>query len=185
MSPPSVPTGDLSCEEVVDATGAPARNVLAVWPAVLREMKSQGVASLRSQIGMVGTVGRETPAFYPVKEMHASQERQPKLWALQQRYWPSGFYGRGLIQTTWEDNYRLLEVATGMPVLTQPDLLLEPEAAAVAAVFYWRDRTVWRACDLGDWPKVQRLVNGGMMGWDIFSRIVTRLARRHDPHSTD
>lgn len=184
MSPPAVPTGDLGVEEVQDATGAPAKNVLRVWPLVLRALKSGGMASLRSQVGMAATIGTETPAFYPLKEFRASEE-QARLRAQQDRYWGSGYYGRGLIQTTWEENYRLLETATGLPFLSQPDLLLDPEHAATAAAFYWKDRAVWRACDLGDWPKVRKLVNGGLNGWDHFSRIVVHLVRRHDPHTDD
>lgn len=185
MTPPALPVGDLSCEEIVDATGCPAANVLATWPVVLRAMKAGGVASLRSQIGMAGTIARETLAFKPLRELRASEVRQPKLYALQQRYWPSGYYGRGLIQTSWEYNYRALEAATGLPVLANPDLLLEPEPAATAAVFYWQQRRIAVACDLGDWPKVQKLVNGGMIGWDRFIGVVARLVQRHDPHTTD
>lgn len=185
MTVPLPPTGDLSCEEIQDATGCPAANILAIWPLVLRYMRQQGVASLRSQIGMAGTIATETPRFYPLAEGHADPVKQALVYAAQNRYWPSGFYGRGLIQTTWEANYRVLEARSGLPVVAQPALLLQPEPAAIAAAIYWKDHHVAEACDLGDWPKVRRLVNGGLNGWDRFHGVVSRLTARHDPPTLD
>lgn len=43
--------------------------------------------------------------FQPVREKRASKLRQPKLYKLQNRYWNTGAYGRGLVQTTWPENY--------------------------------------------------------------------------------
>ncbi len=199
MTPPTLPTGDLSCEEIVDATGAPAANVLASWPQLLRAMKGAGLASLRSQIGMVATVAVETGVtvhgknmtFLPVLEVASGEAYDTGRLAARLGNTPEDdddgrrYKGRGFIQTTGLANYRLLEISTELPVVANPDLLLEPGPAATAAVFYWKERKVWRACDLGDWPRVRRLVNGGLTGWDRFIAVVTRLVRRHDPHTTD
>lgn len=182
MTAPTPPIGDLGCEEIQDATGCSAANVLAIWPLVLRALRQQGIASLRSQIGMAATIATETPRFYPVAEGHADRVKQPLVWSAQERYWPTGFYGRGLIQTTWEANYRALEARSGLPVATNPDLLLQPEPAAIAAAIYWKDHHVADACDLGDWLKVRRLVNGGLNGWDRFHGVVSRLTARRDAH---
>ncbi len=61
----------------------------------------------------------------PLKERRASQ-KQTYLRRLQDRYWPSGFYGRGYIQLTWERNYRKAGQKIGQPLETDPDLLLQP-----------------------------------------------------------
>lgn len=62
--------------------------------------------------------------FVPVKEgrERASSPRR----ANQDRYWKTGFYGRGQTQTTWEENYRKLGKALGVGELfvQNPDLLL-------------------------------------------------------------
>lgn len=166
---------DLTSEAIARATGAPLANVRDTWPLVLAEMQRWDVASLPSQIGMAATIGVETPAFKPIRELRASAMRQPALYAQQDRYWSTGYYGRGLIQTTWEINYRKFQDAEGLPVLATPDLLLQPGPAALAAVFYWRHKGLAPVCDAGQWERVRRLVNGGLNGWDRFIQIVRRL----------
>jgi hypothetical protein len=49
--------------------------------------------------------------------------------------WPAGefghvYYGRGIAQITWLDNYADAEARTGLPFVSTPDLALEPEIAA-------------------------------------------------------
>jgi predicted chitinase len=108
-----------------------------------------GWTQVRDVAYFLATVGWETAhAFRPVRERPASQARQPALWAAQQRYWPSGFYGRGYIQITWERNYRLAgQRLAGTPVTAQgttvrvtdetfveePDLVLDPAVAYLVA----------------------------------------------------
>jgi len=109
-----------------------------------------GFAQVRDLTYVLATIRWETgEAFQPLKERRARQERNPQLWKSQNRYWPSGFYGRGYVQITWERNYRTAgqELAgttfdlDGGPLVVgaetfveQPDLVLEPTIAyAVAA----------------------------------------------------
>jgi hypothetical protein len=60
--------------------------------------------------------------FQPVKEKRAGR-LQAKLRTLQDRYWFTGFFGRGLVQITWEENYEKFGIADN------PDKALEPETA--------------------------------------------------------
>ena len=56
---------------------------------------------------VLATIRWETgQAFQPVKEKRASRDKNPRLWEVQNRYWPSGYYGRGYVQITLEANYR-------------------------------------------------------------------------------
>ena len=89
----------------------------------------------------LATIAHETGfTFRPVREKRASKTRQPELWARQERYWPSRFYGRGYVQITWEANYRKagekMEGSTinGLVVgpetfVLNPDLVLDPVVA--------------------------------------------------------
>lgn len=71
---------------------------------------------------VLATVKRETDStFQPIKEYRA--RKGTKLRATQDRYWLSGFYGRGYVMITWEDNYRKFGIADN------PDKALEPETA--------------------------------------------------------
>lgn len=56
---------------------------------------------------VLATVQWETAhTFEPIAERRANPNTNPKLWDVQNRYWKTGFYGRGYVQITWEDNYR-------------------------------------------------------------------------------
>lgn len=81
---------------------------------------------LAEQLAYVAaTVHHETGTTYgAMREKRASKWRQPGLYKLQNRYWLSGYYGRGPVQLTWRDNYRKFQEITGKPILDNPDLLL-------------------------------------------------------------
>jgi predicted chitinase len=65
--------------------------------------------------------------FQPVRETRGKSNST--LWLkYQSRYWNTGYYGRGLVQITWEKNYSKLGIALGKGSLfvQNPDLVLEP-----------------------------------------------------------
>lgn len=71
---------------------------------------------------VLSTVHHETAhTFQPIKEYRAKVGT--KLRKTQDRYWLSGFYGRGYVMITWEDNYKKFGIAE------TPDKALEPETA--------------------------------------------------------
>lgn len=82
------------------------------------------------------------------------------------------FRGRGLIQLTGRDNYRLMEHITGLPLLDHPDLLLEQEPALRASIAWW-ETNVPDAL-LGDVARVTRVVNGGTIGLDHRAQLTRR-----------
>jgi hypothetical protein len=61
--------------------------------------------------------------FEPRNEIRASPKRQPALWRTQERYWPSGYFGRGLVMLTWEANYRKASNLCGIDFVRQPELV--------------------------------------------------------------
>lgn len=73
-------------------------------------------------------------SFKPVKE--GRQKTPGKAKANQDRYWGTGYYGRGYVQVTWKENYlkvgKLLGV--GDKFVKEPDLLLDPHWAYEAMV---------------------------------------------------
>lgn len=104
--------------------------------------RDDGFTTLRELAYVLATIHWETGrTFSPVKELRASETRNPSLYARQQRYWPSGYYGRGYVQLTWDYNYKNAskklegevfpvggETVTVTPTtfLEHPDYLLEP-----------------------------------------------------------
>jgi|UniRef100_A0A6H1ZB73 putative chitinase len=105
----------------------------------------------------------------PVKEAYWLSEswRKKNL-----RYFP--WYGRGLIQTTWEDNYRKMGEAIGVDLIKNPDLLLEWEYA-LPAMFIGMEKGMYTGKsfdhyiddldesddeDLREFVAARRIVNG-------------------------
>lgn len=82
------------------------------------------------------------------------------------------FRGRGLIQTTGRENYRrvrdrLRKGGYRCPDFEQePELLEEPQWAALSACDYWEMRKCNEAADAGNFELVTRLINGGLNGLD-------------------
>jgi putative chitinase len=79
--------------------------------------------------------------------------------ALSQKLY-QGFHGRGLIQLTWERNYKACGDALDVDFVAKPDLLLTPKYAALSAGWYWYENKCNNAADDGDMTQVTRIVNG-------------------------
>ena len=85
------------------------------------------------------------------------------------------YRGRGLIQITGKNNYRLMEHITGMPLLDEPDMLLEQEPALRASIAWWEENVPDSL--LGDVSRVTRVVNGGQIGLNHRAQLTARAYR--------
>lgn len=71
-----------------------------------------------------------------------------------------GYWGRGLIQLTWEKNYRAAGDALGFDYVNQPNLVTEPQHAALTAGWFWDSTHCNGPADEGDMRGVTLRVNG-------------------------
>ena len=145
------------------------------WPNIVAALAEFGIDSPAMEIAVAATVAVETGIFAPIRERHASPDKHPALWALQNQYWPSGFYGRGFVQLTWRGNYLDAGEGLGVDLVGNPDLALEPVIAARVLAYFFKSRNIQTPANAGDWKKVRRLVNGGTNGLETFLKFVTRL----------
>jgi len=76
------------------------------------------------------------------------------------------FRGRGAIQTTGRANYAATGEALGLPLLDRPELLEQPEHAAMAAAWYWHHRGLNQLADRDDFKGITLRINGGTNGLD-------------------
>lgn len=133
-------------------------------------------------VGIIGTVAHETASsFLPVREAFYVYNRDPVLAeaAFQKDPAPAyrwyndttkhaayaggpDYHGRGYIQTTHRYNYQKVQDATGIMCVNTPDLLLDPEAAALAFAIYWRDRKISEPAAQLNWLEVRKRVFGGI-----------------------
>ena len=79
---------------------------------------------------MMATIEWETAGtFEPVREAYWLSEnwRENNLW-----YFP--YYGRGYVQLTHQFNYQKYEPITGLDLVSEPDLAMQPEASLTILV---------------------------------------------------
>ena len=74
------------------------------------------------------------------------------------------YRGRGLIQLTGKDNYRLASDALGVDFVANPDLVLSKEYAALTAAWYWNKRGLNKEADAKDFTGMTKKINGGTIG---------------------
>ena len=74
------------------------------------------------------------------------------------------FRGRGLIQLTGKDNYRLASDALGVDFVKDPDLVLTKEYAALTAAWFWNKRSLNKEADAKDFTGMTKKINGGIIG---------------------
>ena len=122
------------------------------------------------------------PARFPTLELARQYERNPQKLA--NRVYASrlgngneasgdgwSFRGRGLIQLTGRGNYRAAAKGIDLPLEEQPDLLLQPGPAALAAAWFWQNHGLNELADdksddndNEDFITITRRINGGTMG---------------------
>ncbi|PAA08915.1 glycoside hydrolase family 19 protein [Pseudomonas fragi] len=76
----------------------------------------------------------------------------------------SKYRGRGLIQITGRANYAACGEALGLDLISKPELLEQPQYAAMSAAWFWSTRGLNTLADQGDFVKITRRINGGLNG---------------------
>ncbi len=71
------------------------------------------------------------------------------------------YRARGPIGITLMDNYRACGEAIGLPLLAEPDRLLEPQGGALSAGWFWQTNGCSAVANEGDFDGVQGIVNRG------------------------
>jgi putative chitinase len=147
--------------------------------AILDEWERRKLTDLRWLADMLATVLRECgPNMLPVREGFAKSDAAARAYVKRQGYKYAAvaatghvYYGRGLVQLTWLDNYAKLRGEVnklfGVDIVADPDAVLRPDIAAyvmfegmIRGVFtgkkladYFNDKTT-------DWRNARRIING-------------------------
>ena len=132
---------------------------------ILRAFREYGDGDYRKLVYILATAWHESK-LKPVRERRAGSS-QTWLLQLQDRYWASGYYGRGFVQLTWEGNYAKMGGFLGIDLLGNPDLALQPQYAADIIVYgmmhgEFTRRSLSRYINLveTDFYNARRTVNG-------------------------
>jgi putative chitinase len=76
------------------------------------------------------------------------------------------YKGRGLLQITGKANYRACGLALGVDLLANPELLEQPQFAALSAGWFWQWRRLNMFADADRFGSLTRAINGGYVGLD-------------------
>lgn len=74
------------------------------------------------------------------------------------------FCGRGLIQITGRRNYTLAAVGLDLDLMNHPELLEQPEHAAMSAGWYWWNNKLSSLAISGQFTTLTERINGGLNG---------------------
>ncbi|MBH9322969.1 glycoside hydrolase family 19 protein [Pseudomonas aeruginosa] len=90
------------------------------------------------------------------------------------------YRGRGLLQITGRSNYRAVGAGLGQPLEAEPDLLEQPEWAALSAAWWWASHGLNELADRGEFAAITRRINGGLIGqaermalWERAKRVLS------------
>ena len=115
------------------------------------------------------------PSRFPSEEAAQPFHRQPekianKVYSGRMGNTEEGdgwkYRGRGLIQLTGKDNYRLASDALGVDFVADPDLVLTKEYAALTAAWFWDKSRLNAFADANDIEGMTKKINGGIIGLD-------------------
>jgi peptidoglycan L-alanyl-D-glutamate endopeptidase CwlK len=175
---PSV-TVDMACQIVPDAHRS---NVEQNLPHVLNALVEPQLADKQMITMALATIRAETAGFEPINEGVSRFNTSPggrefDLYdhILGNHGAPEGatFKGRGFIQLTGRDNYRIHGAAIGMEaeLLANPDLANDPDIAGklLASFLKAHEAQMREALANSDFAKARKLVNGGSHGLDVFT----------------
>ena len=100
----------------------------------------------------------------PIKEYRCSPSQS--CYQAQERYWYTGYYGRGYVQLTWKDNYAKFGNLLGIDLVGKPDLALQP-ATAGKIICIGMAKGLFTGVGLNnyfnsvnDWTNARRIING-------------------------
>ncbi|MCS9556842.1 glycoside hydrolase family 19 protein, partial [Pseudomonas aeruginosa] len=90
------------------------------------------------------------------------------------------YRGRGLLQITGRANYRAAGAGLGQPLEQEPELLEQPEWAAISAAWWWASHDLNELADRGEFAAITRRINGGLNGqaerlalWERAKRVLS------------
>lgn len=162
----------------------PVANIQANLPIVLQALADAGLADKEMVLMALGTIRAESASFRAVSEgiskFNTTPGRHPfNLYddrsSLGNRGRPDGarYKGRGFVQLTGRDNYRVHGAAIGLgnQLITNPELANRTDIAArlLASFLKNKEEAIRDALHAGDLKLARKLVNGGSHGLADFT----------------
>lgn len=132
---------------------------------IMQACDRYGVTDIRQRAYILATAWHET-RLRSIREIRAKEGT--KVWKMQQKYWHTGFQGRGLPQLTGRANYEKFGRLLGVDLVRYPDKMLDVEIGAEVLVMgmvkgYFTKHPLsefFPPEGVGDYWNARRTVNG-------------------------
>jgi len=140
-------------------------------PALNTAMSKYGIVNRLRIAAFVAQIGHESGQLRFVREIWGPTAQQAGYeWRADLGNTVKGdgykYRGRGLIQITGRANHVACGEALGLDLVNQPELLEQPQYAAMSAAWFWSTRGLNMLADQGQLVKITRRINGGLTGQD-------------------
>jgi putative chitinase len=131
------------------------------------------ITDVRDQAAFIAQCGHESGCGKYVKEIWGPTAAQklyeppsPKARALGNTQPGDGelFCGRGLIDITGRRNYTLAAIGLDLDLINHPELLEQPEHAAMSSGWYWWNNRLSALAIAGQFTTLTERINGGLNG---------------------
>ncbi|NMZ37046.1 glycoside hydrolase family 19 protein [Pseudomonas proteolytica] len=138
-------------------------------PVLNTAMSKHGIVTVARIAAFIAQVGHESGQLRYVREIwgptaqQAGYEGRTDLGNTVKGD-GSKYRGRGLIQITGRANYAACGEALGLGLTNQPELLEQPQHAAMSAAWFWSTKGLNTLADKGEFVKTTRRINGGTNG---------------------
>lgn len=114
------------------------------------------LATIKHETGI--TRGGKLQTYQPIKELRGREGT--KIRKIQDRYWPSGFFGRGYVQITWEDNYRKFGIENDPEQALNPDTAYDIAARGMRKGMFTKHKLSDFVNGKVDYVNARKVVNG-------------------------
>ena len=140
-------------------------------PALNTAMNRYGIIGTARVAAFIAQVGHESGQLRYVREIwgptaqQAGYEGRADLGNTQKGD-GSKYRGRGLIQITGRANYAQCGEALVLDLISKPELLEQPQYAAMSAAWFWKQKGLNDLADRDQFLTITRRINGGLNGID-------------------
>lgn len=142
--------------------------------AILNEWEKRELTDNRWLAYMLATAYHEVGrAMVPVREGFKATDTAARRIVARRKYGKEDpktghvYYGRGLVQLTWAENYRAMGDILELPLYLHPDLALKPDVASaimfegmIRGTFTGKALKTYFNTKTTDWVQARRIING-------------------------
>jgi predicted chitinase/uncharacterized protein YukE len=143
----------------------PPKKAAELLPLLQSAMAEAGITTPQRQAAFLGQLAHESGQFRYMQEIAdgSKYEGRRDLGNVNPGDGPL-YKGRGPIQLTGRENYRVAGEALGLDLERNPQQVADPKVGFRTAAWYWESRGLNELADDGNYREITRRINGGYNG---------------------